>query len=262
MHDLVGLKTTIELKCGVVELLATGRVVQSAGFTQLYQDASEGEGEAQMQPLPEVAEGQMLTVLNAKAEAKSTPAPSRFSEAALVRTLEKVGVGRPSTYASILSVLDARGYTRVVKRQLTVTWLGLLVATYLETHFPLLVNTAFTASMEEELDRIAAGGQKREAYLHQFWTQGLAPMIGQAGRAAPIIHLPRVPGAVVTVRGQSIVLMFEGKTGVLNAEIIPEDLTPTLAAQVLNSQSGQRSKENHSSPSKKKTMRKKKKATT
>jgi DNA topoisomerase-1 len=232
MLDVQGMKTTLTLKAGGVQLGAVGRTVTEPGFTRLYQDVQEGEGE-EAQTLPDVQEGAALPVQDVRAEEKRTPAPGRFTEASLVRALEKVGVGRPSTYASILSTLDTRGYTRVVGRQLTVTWLGLLVSAYLSEFFADLVDVQFTAQMEADLDQIAEGAMKREAYLTRFWTQGFSQTIAQAPQRAPSVPVPRVPGAVVTVRAGEIVLSLDGRTVPLLAELIPDELTPELAAEVL-----------------------------
>jgi DNA topoisomerase I len=232
MLDLQGLKTSVQLSSGQVSLAAAGRVVFEPGFTRIYQDAAEGEGPEESQ-LPGLQDGQTLAVQGVKAEQKRTPAPRRFSEASLVRALEQVGIGRPSTYASILSTLDARGYTRVLGGHLSVTWLGLLVASYLQTHFPRLVDTAFTASMEGDLDRVASGELEKEAYLKHFWTEGLSPVILAASKAAPVVAVARAPGHLVTALGGVVVLQSSGKSVPLPSEILPEDLTPALAARVM-----------------------------
>lgn len=233
MLDVQGTKTTLTLKAGGVQLGAVGRTVSEPGFTRLYQDVPEGEGE-DAQALPDVQEGHTLPVHDARAEEKRTPAPGRFTEASLVRALEKVGVGRPSTYASILSTLDARGYTRVVKRQLTVTWLGLLVSAYLSEFFADLVDAQFTAQMEADLDQIAVGALRREAYLTRFWTEGFAQVIARAPQQAPSVPVPRVPGAVVTVQTGEVVLSLGGRTAPLPTDLTPDDLTPEIAAEVLD----------------------------
>ncbi len=232
MLDLTGMKTTLILKAGAVQLGVIGRTVTEPGFTQLYQDVQEGDSE-ESQVLPDVPQGATLPVKDAKAEEKKTPAPGRFTEASLVRALEKVGVGRPSTYASILSTLDHRGYTRVVKRQLTVTWLGLLVSAYLAQACADLVDVQFTAHMEAELDQIAEGALKREAYLTRFWSEGFARTIAQAPQRAPSVPVPRVPGAVVTVRGGEVILALEGRTAPLPVDLVPDDLTSEVAADLL-----------------------------
>ncbi|WP_216327818.1 type I DNA topoisomerase [Deinococcus aestuarii] len=233
MLDVQGTKTGLTLKAGGVQLGATGRTVTEPGFTRLYQDVPEGEGE-DAQALPDVQEGTTLPVQDARAEEKHTPAPGRFTEASLVRALEKVGVGRPSTYASILSTLDARGYTRVVKRQLTVTWLGLLVSAYLSKFFADLVDVQFTAQMEADLDQIAVGALRREAYLTRFWTEGFARVIARAPQQAPSVPVPRVPGAVVTVKAGEVVLSLDGRSAPLPPELSPDELTAEVAGEVLS----------------------------
>lgn len=230
MTDLQGSKTVLTLGAGAVALQASGRVVLEPGFTRIYLDASTTPED---QALPNVQEQQQLPVADAKAEVKKTPAPPRYSEASLVQALEREGIGRPSTYASILGTLDTRGYTRVEKGQLHVTWLGLVVAAYLAGQFPDLVDVKFTVRMEADLDRIASGELGREAYLHTFWTEGLAQTIQRAAHTPPQVALPRVPGAYVTARAESVVLVMEGRAAALPAEIVPDALTPELAAQVM-----------------------------
>ena len=232
MIDLQGEKTVLNLACGAVLLEASGKVILEAGFTKLYQDLTLDED--QTQQLPHVVVGEVLITKEAKAEQKSTPAPGRFSEASLVKALESAGVGRPSTYASILNTLDTRGYTRVVKRQLTVTWLGLLVSTYLAEQFEEVVNSNFTASMETDLDRIASGELKRVEYLTQVWTNGIEQVIKRAKAKTPVLQVPRVLGAMVTARAEGAILILNGKAMPISPELVPDDLTEALAERIMN----------------------------
>lgn len=244
MVDLQGDKTVLSLKCGGVALQASGKVITEPGFTRLYAD---DDGKKDEQQLPNVQEGEALAVSESKAETKKTPAPGRFTEAALIKALEAAGVGRPATYASIIEVLKARQYTALVKDQMYVTWLGLLVSAYLQDQFASLVDLAFTVRMEEDLDRIAAGELKREAYLTDFWTNGLEKTIQAAKHEAPALALAKFPGVVVTVQHEQVVMVKDGKAVPLGLDIVPDTLT---AAQVDKIMAGDevRPRERYSSP--------------
>ncbi|QFP78547.1 type I DNA topoisomerase [Deinococcus sp. AJ005] len=230
MTDLQGSKTVLHLKSGGVGLQSSGRVILDPGFTRLYNDETDKKDEQQ---LPNVAEGQALPVQDARAEVKKTPAPGRFTEASLIKALESAGVGRPSTYANIIEVLKNRQYTALVKDQLYVTWLGLVVAAYLQDQFPALVDLAFTVKMERDLDRIAAGELKREAYLTEFWTNGLAQTIRAARHGPPALALSKFAGVVVTARQEQIVMVRDGKAVPLGLDLVPDTLTPEVVEKIM-----------------------------
>lgn len=236
MTDLQGEKTVLSLTCGRVGLEAAGKVVLHPGFTQLYLEVSEKDSDGQDQALPALIQGQHLAVPEAKAEAIRTPAPARFTQSSLVQALEKAGVGRPSTYAAILDTLLARGYARTSGQHLVVTWLGLVVAAYLQQQFGSFVGVTFTAKMESDLDRIAQGELTREAYLTEFWSNNLEPMIAQAVKAAPAIPIPKVPGAVVTAQAEAVVLAMDGKAVALPPDLAPDQLTPEVATKIMSGQ--------------------------
>ncbi len=120
--------------------------------------------------LPKVAEGETLTLRSLAYETKETQPPSRYSEAGLVKELEKRGIGRPSTYASIMQTLEARGYVQKEGRTLIPTDTGDVVSTFLEKHFPSYISDSFTAEMENELDEIADGTRDYAKTLADFYT--------------------------------------------------------------------------------------------
>ena len=230
MTDLHGTRTQVTLTVGRVTLSASGRVITDPGFTRAYQDEAPDPDE---QALPVLKEGETHPVKGAKADQRSTPAPKRYSEASLVRALERSGVGRPSTFASILSTLDQRAYTTVKNRQLVVTWLGLLVTQYLTRATPDLVNPSFTASMEGDLDRIAEGQLTRLECLTRTWSEQLARVIQGAPREAPTLTLPKLPGMVVGVRGGQPALFSDRQWAPLPLDLLPEDFTLDLAQALL-----------------------------
>lgn len=120
--------------------------------------------------LPAFAEGDALTLADILSTEKQTEPPARYSEAGLVKELEKRGIGRPSTYASIIKTLEDRGYVEKVARALQPTDTGDVVSTFLEANFPSYISDSFTAEMEDELDEIAEGKRSYEKTLKDFYT--------------------------------------------------------------------------------------------
>ncbi|MBN1670235.1 MAG: type I DNA topoisomerase [Kiritimatiellae bacterium] len=131
----------------------------------------EGEQEEEAAHLPPLAEGERLHLLEWLSERKETQPPSRYSEASLVRALEEEGVGRPSTYAQILSTLNQRGYVKREKRTLTPTELGMQVHTFLVANLAALFDVKFTAGMEKLLDEIENGKIGRVQMLREFYAR-------------------------------------------------------------------------------------------
>ena len=136
---------------------ATGSIVKFEGFTRLYLEATEA-GEKRrlddLEPLPELNEGVATVLKSIEPKQHFTQPPPRFSEASLVKELEKLGIGRPSTYASIISVLVDRGYVELEQRRFCPTDLGEVVAKLLVRVLPDIFDVEFTSRMESELDRV------------------------------------------------------------------------------------------------------------
>jgi DNA topoisomerase-1 len=162
-------------------LRATGSVLKFDGFLCLYQetieedqkdetkkDGEEGEEESG-QRLPEMAEGEMVKNAGINAHQHFTTPPPRYSEASLVKRLEELGIGRPSTYASIISVLIDRGYVTLEKKRFVAATLGRIVTAFLMTFFTRYVQYDFTAEMEDTLDDIADGEKQWKEVLRLFW---------------------------------------------------------------------------------------------
>lgn len=149
---------------------ASGYTVRFDGYSTLYDNNSDDEESASV--LPELTEGAVLKLREIKDEQHFTQPPSRFSEASLIKTLEETGVGRPSTYASILSIILDRDYViRESKKLLAPTELGTAIVTLLKDKFPKIVNTKFTAGMEADLDKIEDGGYDYIKMLHGFYDE-------------------------------------------------------------------------------------------
>ena len=119
--------------------------------------------------LPEIKVGEELIAKNIKSEKHQTQPPARFNDASLVKTLEALGIGRPSTYATIVSTLIERGYIKREKRGFQPTEVGVIVSDLLTAHFPKIVNYQFTAKMENDLDLIASGKKEYQKTLEEFW---------------------------------------------------------------------------------------------
>jgi DNA topoisomerase-1 len=154
------------------EFRATGRHVEFPGFFRAYVEGSD-DPEAALDDsesaLPPLREGQTLDLRNLESVAHETKPPARYTEASLVRRLEQEGIGRPSTYASIIGTIQDRGYVDKQGNQLVPTFTALAVNRLLESYFPDLVDYGFTADMEQKLDDIASGSQDRLPYLSRFY---------------------------------------------------------------------------------------------
>ena len=168
-------RTTIELdgKDGRAGLRATGQVLIFDGYIKLYtegHDAGEKDDETDGR-LPKLEVGQHTDLLEAEKTQHFTTPPPRYSEASLVKRLEELGIGRPSTYASTMATLVDRDYVRIEKKQLVPEDKGRLVTAFLENFFALYVQYDYTANLEEKLDVISDGKLDWKKFLGEFWTQ-------------------------------------------------------------------------------------------
>lgn len=154
----------------VIDLRASGQVVKFDGFLTLYQEGQdEASEDDESRRLPAMAENEKLTKQAIDATQHFTEPPPRFSEAALVKRMEELGIGRPSTYASVLQVLQDRGYVRLDKKRLIPEDKGRVVVAFLESFFARYVEYDFTADLEEKLDKISNGEIDWRAVLAEFW---------------------------------------------------------------------------------------------
>ena len=167
-------RTTVDIaaKAGsrVIDLRASGQVVKFDGFLTLYQEGhDEADEDEESRRLPAMAQDETLTKQAIEAAQHFTEPPPRFSEAALVKRMEELGIGRPSTYASVLQVLQDRGYVRIDKKRLLPEDKGRVVVGFLESFFQRYVEYDFTASLEEKLDRISNNEINWKEVLQEFW---------------------------------------------------------------------------------------------
>jgi DNA topoisomerase-1 len=198
------LTATIEAADAVFR--ASGKRIDFPGFFRAYVEGSddpEAALEDREEPLPPLARGDALALRALEALHHETQPPARYTEATLVKTLEAEGIGRPSTYASIIGTIIDRGYVDRVSQQLVPTFTAFAVTTLLERHFPHLVDTRFTAGMEDRLDEIAEGEAAWLPYLQEFFTgpEGLGDLVqkGQEEidpREASTVRLEGLPARV------------------------------------------------------------------
>ena len=177
MRDATGQRTNVRLEAtaadhGVAAFALSGKVITFPGFLRAYVEGSDNpdaELEDQERLLPPLREGQELDGAAAEARGHETQPPNRYTEASLVRELEELGIGRPSTYASIIQTVQDRGYIWKKSTSLIPTFTAFAVVNLLEQHFPELIDLGFTARMEDELDAIAAGDVEATPWLRNFY---------------------------------------------------------------------------------------------
>ena len=168
--------TSVDISAGEHYMFrATGQVIRFPGFMKLYIEGTDNGGDENKEGLlPPLSEGEKLTSEQITPEQHFTQPPPRFTEASLVKTLEEYGIGRPSTYASIMNTLVTRKYVRLEKRTFFPEDTGRVVTKLLTEHFSKYVDYDFTAALEEELDAISRGELKWTPLIKQFWDPFIA----------------------------------------------------------------------------------------
>lgn len=169
--ESVSLKLAADAKGIAVEFSSSGRTITFPGYLRAYVESSDDSGEKtddQESPLPALKQGDTVPVESLEASGHTTSPPARYTEASLVKKLEELGIGRPSTYASIMGTLQAK-YVWKKGQALIPNWEAFAVVKLMEKHFEDLVDLAFTAEMETDLDQIAGGEREKVAYLKDFY---------------------------------------------------------------------------------------------
>ena len=209
MQDAKVSTTTAKIKVtgleghGPAEFTSSGTVVTFKGFMAAYEEGhdesrEEDENEERESKLPKLEVGQKLKAIDVFAKDHQTSPPPRYTEASLVKALEEDGIGRPSTYASIMSTIIGKGYVTKRGQALVPEWIAFTITRFLEENFERLVDYAFTAQMEEDLDLIASGDLDRSTWLHRFYfggegVEGLHPtvenVVDSDPRAVNSIHI-------------------------------------------------------------------------
>ncbi|MCI0532268.1 MAG: type I DNA topoisomerase [candidate division Zixibacteria bacterium] len=173
---------SVDIAAGKYLFRSNSSILKFDGFLKTYEDIKEenGNGEEEQEfQLPELAAGQPLQLLDLTPEQHFTKPPPRFSEASLIKEMEANGIGRPSTYAAIISTLKNRKYVESIQRRLTPTDLGMTVNKILIQNFPEIFSVGFTAEMEEELDKIEEGEMKWTEVISDFY-QPFSGIVNQA----------------------------------------------------------------------------------
>ena len=152
-----------------LELRATGQVILFDGFLKLYQEGRDDEEDEENRRLPQLKQGESVKVQDVKADQHFTEPPPRYSEASLVKKLEELGIGRPSTYAAILEKLRERNYVKMDKNRFIPDDRGRLVIAFLENFFSKYVEYDFTADLEGQLDQVSAGELSWKKLMRDFW---------------------------------------------------------------------------------------------
>lgn len=172
---------------------ASGRTITFAGFLKAYVESLDeqagGEADDAESRLPNLTQGQRVDAADLTADGHTTSPPARYTEASLIKALEELGIGRPSTYSSIIKTIQDRGYVVKKGSALVPSWVAFAVIGLLEQHFGRLVDYDFTAAMEDELDEIANGQEQRTNWLSNFYFGGEHGVEGSIARAGGLKHL-------------------------------------------------------------------------
>ncbi len=171
MADVVMDQVAIIIKTNPIygELKAVGSVIKFDGFYRLYNEDKDDEKDEEKAILPDLKVAENLDLLEVKPLQHFTEAPPRYSEASLVKKMEELGIGRPSTYANIISVLQDRGYVKLEKKRFTPEERGRVVVVFLKSFFPNYVEYDYTAKLEDDLDIISNGKMDWKNFLQNFW---------------------------------------------------------------------------------------------
>jgi DNA topoisomerase-1 len=176
-----------------VTFAASGRTLTFAGFLKAYVESLDeqagGEADDAERRLPNLTQGQRVQANQLTPDGHSTNPPARYTEASLIKALEELGIGRPSTYSSIIKTIQDRGYVHKKGSALVPSWVAFAVIGLLEHHFGRLVDYDFTAAMEDELDAIASGNEQRTNWLSNFYFGGDHGVDGSIARAGGLKKL-------------------------------------------------------------------------
>jgi len=257
MADAVG--ESVQVRLGAIgssgkdaEFSASGKVITFPGFLRAYVEGSDdpdAELEDQEVRLPPLQQGQALDTESLEAVGHETKPPARYTEASLVKKLEELGIGRPSTYASIISTIQERGYVWKKGSALVPTFLAFATVRLLERHFTDLVDYGFTARMEQDLDEIAGGDREHIPYLASFYFgnahPGLVDLVEKTFDDADAKEINTIPfdggDEVVLRNGRYGPYLERGEERVsVPEDLAPDELTPAKVTELLEAPSGER----------------------
>ncbi|WP_099331858.1 type I DNA topoisomerase [Actinomyces minihominis] len=274
MVDAVGFTATVKVDVNLTEEVegysvasgsTSGTVITDPGFQQLYRESKDksngakASGKVEEQDLPQVSEGEGVGVTEVEAEGHRTTPPGRYTEATLVKAMEDLGIGRPSTYAATIQTIGDRGYVTHRGQYLVPTWLAFSVTRLLVENLSELVDYQFTASMEADLDHVAAGETAGTEWLKQFYfgqagpgakevegeeakvenpvaVHGLRHAVENLGviDAREVNSVDVAPGVVLRIGRYGPYLQHEdGRRCSVPPTVAPDEMTPELADELL-----------------------------
>jgi len=196
---------------------ASGRTITFAGFLKAYvetvDDQAGGEADDAESRLPQLTQGQRVDAAELTPDGHSTNPPARYTEASLIKALEELGIGRPSTYSSIIKTIQDRGYVHKKGSALVPSWVAFAVTGLLEQHFGRLVDYGFTAAMEDELDAIASGTERRTNWLNNFYFGGDHGVADSVARSGGLKKLVGVNLEGIDAREVNSIKLFDDAEG-------------------------------------------------
>ena len=244
MSDATGTTVTVKLGANTIgavkadcEFSTSGTTITFAGYRQAYQEVEEdSESEEKEALLPPMKVGDKVKIDKYSANGHETSPPARYTEPTLVKKLEELGIGRPSTYAAILGTILNRGYVWKKGQAIVPSWTAFAVVKLMKNHFTELVDYAFTATVEEELDEISQGLRVKEVWLGEFYygngkeLPGLKPLVEHNIANIDAASLNAFPVGMHPTTGEEIILR-PGKFGPYvrcgdNTASVPETMTP------------------------------------
>ncbi|KQY07477.1 DNA topoisomerase I [Mycobacterium sp. Root135] len=203
---------------------SSGRTITFAGFLKAYVESLDeqagGEADDAESRLPNLTQGQRVDASDLTADGHTTSPPARYTEASLIKSLEELGIGRPSTYSSIIKTIQDRGYVHKKGSALVPSWVAFAVIGLLEQHFGRLVDYDFTAAMEDELDQIASGNERRTNWLTNFYFGGDHGVDGSIARAGGLKKLVGGNLEEIDARVVNSIKLFEDDQGrIINVRV-------------------------------------------
>jgi DNA topoisomerase-1 len=270
MTDAVGRSLSVRLSGTstsgeVADFSASGKTITDPGFLRAYVESlDEGAGDESddaERRLPTLTKGDRLDASNLAARSHTTQPPARYTEASLVKAMEELGIGRPSTYASIMQTIQDRGYVWKKGSALIPSFVAFAVVQLLELHFARLVDYGFTASVEEDLDKIASGDRRRVDWLTRFYFGATDGIEGGVARAGGLKKLVAENLGDIDARGVNSIPLFkdeqdrdvvvrvgrygpyiqaggdDGDRVSLPEDLVPDELTPERVAELLSAPS-------------------------
>jgi DNA topoisomerase-1 len=196
---------------------ASGRTITFAGFLKAYVETVDelagGEADDAESRLPQLTQGQRVDATELTPDGHSTNPPARYTEASLIKALEELGIGRPSTYSSIIKTIQDRGYVHKKGSALVPSWVAFAVTGLLEQHFGRLVDYGFTAAMEDELDAIASGAERRTNWLNNFYFGGDHGVADSVARSGGLKKLVGVNLEGIDAREVNSIKLFDDAEG-------------------------------------------------